>query len=203
MRKIIVWFLVILAWGGSTQAQAVSLGFESLEGWNLTPETIASGVQITTSKTAFDGTVYTNDGDPFLSLQTGIGPSLRNEIVKQLVINARDTLSFDYSFLGGDYYNDKFEFIINGFVILLADIAIVGNFGDKGWNPFTMVFEEGGLYNIGFRVTNSVDSAFQSYGLVRDMELRSVPEPTSLALIAIGLMTLLWSQRPVLNRIPS
>jgi len=120
--------------------------------------------------------------------------------------NAGEVLKFDFNFLTNEqtpsFFNDfAFVSVSNGTdtLLFLADTnsapfspAPGTGFNEQsGWHHFTTTIATAGVYTIGFAVIEEGDTIINS-GLLID---NVMPEPTSLALLGLGLAGLAWRMR--------
>ena len=121
---------------------------------------------------------------------------------------AGQVVSFYYNFLTTDLnssdYNDvafvvldKRNTIQDTFIEFpITSLAVISNDGvpvyETGYRPFSLVIPSTGLYRLGFGVVHANDDALASALLVDNV---SVPEPSSVMLLLLGLAGLVWWRR--------
>lgn len=109
--------------------------------------------------------------------------------------NVTDLISFEWRFKAEDYlpYNDYAQVSFNGVSYKLSDVGTVGNYGDSGWNTYTLNSAFSGLVEFG--VFNVIDSSLDSQLFVRNVT--AVPEPETYAMMlgGLGLMGLAARRR--------
>jgi hypothetical protein len=141
-------------------------GFESgdLSGW-YTQIPIGGSASATTSHSTYEP----KGGDYFALLKTD-GPGLFTSIAQPVYAAAGDTISGWAFFDTGDYlpYNDQAEVRIwSGNTLLdtvfYADTAMVGDYGQTPWTRWEYVVPSDGHYTVEARITNSLDSIYDSF----------------------------------------
>lgn len=110
------------------------------------------------------------------------GSAIRNTIA----VEAGDVLSFDWQFQTNDYlpYNDFSFYSIGSSLYELADIRLVGDFGQIA-SQTSYTFTTDGTYTIGFGVVNTLDQLVASNLTVGSNAGEPVPEPITI----IGSLT--------------
>ncbi len=120
--------------------------------------------------------------------------------------DAGTTVSFNWLFNTSDYietsssqpngiWNDFAEFIIDGEVFKLADVASVGSYGSSGWQTFSYTFTQDSFSTLKFLVSNYGDQVLNSSLTISNLNVAAVPEPETYALMATGLLGLLAARR--------
>ena len=119
------------------------------------------------------GAVWYSDLEAFLGvapgtisgLQPETGATTGSAMSRQITLDAGQTLTFDWQFIA----NDNFPFNDFSFFTVaplsaseLADVAMVGDFGNSGWQAGQYTAPVSGTYNIGFGVVNVFDNGFSS-----------------------------------------
>lgn len=149
--------------------------------------------------------------EPFINVPSGSldnvvsGIAIQGSAMKQtLTVNSGDTLSFDWNFLtSADNLNsglDDYAFVSISTVgvFLLADTNSAFNpstsyvfDSETGYHNFTTVIPTSGTYTIAFGVVDVYSSTVPSGLAIDNAQLtRSVPEPTSMIPLGIGMVTL-------------
>ena len=128
------------------------------------------------------GLFWTNQYTPDGSVYGSNGA----ELSVWLDLDPGQTFYFDWSFLGKDYapYNDFALFITEDEIFTLAQIAEVGNYASTPWQTFEFSASTGYHGEVSWLVSNQKDKGHSSQLAVDRL---TVPEPTSLALIGLGL----------------
>lgn len=78
---------------------------------------------------------------------------------------AGETVTFNWQFTAGDYmpYNDfAFVGVDNGNLVLLSNVATVGNYGTSGLQTYSITFSEAGAHTITFGVSDYGDTGVDS-----------------------------------------
>lgn len=122
---------------------------------------------------------------------------------------AGQVVSFSYNFLTTDLYSSDYNDV--AFVVLdkrnsviqdtfiefpIESLAVISNDGvpvyETGYRRYSLVIPSTGLYRLGFGVVHANDDALASALLVDNV---SVPEPSSVMLLLLGLAGLVWWRR--------
>lgn len=109
-------------------------------------------------------------------------------ITKSFSLGAGTAFSFDWFFDGGDYmpYNDWSQVYVDGNLnFVLANIGMVGNYGDTG-GSYSTILSNAVNGAITFSVNNALDQALWSTLKVSNVDIE-VPEPDALLMLATGL----------------
>ena len=102
-------------------------------------------------------------------------------LYQDVFVNAGQAVTFNYAFKTTDYapWNDSAFFTISGNAEKLSDVLTVGDDGFTGWQSFSSTVNATGTYRIGFGVFNALDNKVNSYLLVDNVNVVTVPEPGS------------------------
>jgi hypothetical protein len=200
----------------------------NLTGWTLAGSGSASGTGIGVSPTdgSYQGEIETTGNFTVLApavvaslgvsgsaiLALGAGTPVNGTALSQdVTVSAGDTLKFDWNFLTDELnedpmYNDFGFFTISNSAFLLASrnsstynmVSPPAGFdGQTGWMTQTYTFPAAGTYKVGFGVLNVGDAGHDSV-LLLDAVSISVPEPGTLALLVVGLLSFVvcvWQKR--------
>lgn len=205
--------IALLALGQSAQAMVVngdfSSGFDGWQGTGVSGEFFNLGYAVAASGS---GDVSQAEVESFLGLSTslddlGFGNATEGSAFKQdITVEAGDVLTFDFNFLTNEYtpsdYNDFGFFSVSPDPISLASTGSdfvssamildgVGFESETGDQSYSYTFASAGTFTIGFGAMNEGDNSVASALLIDDVTLSSsVPEPSTLGLLAIGLVGL-------------
>ncbi|MCX7108893.1 MAG: hypothetical protein NTX45_01950 [Proteobacteria bacterium] len=108
--------------------------------------------------------------------------------------NVSGLVSFEWKFSAHDYlpFNDYGYVSFNGGVEnVLSNVAAVGNYGDSGWQTYTLATPFTG--NLVLGVNNSIDFAADSELNIRNVA--AVPEPEEWAMMAVSIPLVGWQIR--------
>lgn len=140
--------------------------------------------------------------EAFLGLQTGIldsistGNATAGSAVKTtLDVSAGDVISFDWLWQSSEssssYYNDfAFYSISIGSIAILADTFLA----DGTQDAFSWVANQSGSLTFGLGVLDLQDTIVSSYLNVSDFNVSKVPEPSSVALLMMGVAGLFYTR---------
>jgi hypothetical protein len=142
------------------------------------------------------------------SVKTGQTNFTTGSAIKQVFSAAAgDTFSFDYRTLTNEAIPSTWDFtfvVIDGVAQALGDTAINSGFstGVDGyntanlWNTFDLTFATSGLHTVTFGALQAGDNSVATALLIDNVRGASaVPEPTSIALLGLGLLGMAAGRR--------
>jgi hypothetical protein len=122
-------------------------------------------------------------------------------VTRFVTANAGDVLSFSWNFGTTDTLNDYAFLVIDGQVTTLAQFdqatqatTFLGNSFETGVANYSIAFLSSGTHRIGFGVVDVGDFSATSTLAIDNVQITSVPEPGTLALMLAGSATL-WARR--------
>lgn len=183
--KLLVAALSLTLASGSAFAGTITngdFGTGNLSGWSAT-----SNVNVIP-----EGTGYAAD------LYAGLGAGVFTTISQLITLNAGDILSGWAQWLGHDYmpYNDNGFVKINGASLFYGDVSMFGDYASSAITPFSYTALASGTYTLSAGVTNSGDNGLSSELKVGGFTVtNNVPEPTSIALLGLGLAAFGFSSK--------
>ena len=108
--------------------------------------------------------------------------------------NAGDVLSFSWNFGTTDTFNDYAFFVVDGQLVLLADItqatlatSTLGNSFETGVASYRHTFLSAGPHQIGFGVVDVGDFNATSTLAIDNVQISPVPEAPALMMLLAGL----------------
>lgn len=171
----------------ASPSQAAVITISDFSGWqsignvsfstNNQQATVSSGGVADAAIESFLG-LANGSLDAVNSQNTTIGSAIKNTIAVQ----AGDILRFDWLFQAGDFlpYNDFSFYSIGSSVYELADVQLVGNFGEIA-SQTSYTFTTDGTYTIGFGVIDTLDQSLPSDLIIgRFGGSEPVPEPITI-----------------------
>jgi VCBS repeat-containing protein len=161
------------------------LSFESgLSGWQTDGQVsqVTGGTDGTHAGFLQSGAISESDLETFLDIPQGtlaaintgpadanLNPTYGSAIATDIFLQAGQTLTFDWRFSTNDYFPwGDFAFFSasvdlgNATAEKLADVFLIGDYGDSGWQTGTFIAPISGTYHIGFGVSNAGDNAVSS-----------------------------------------
>lgn len=142
-----------------------------------------------------------NSGESTAFSTSSLGGTYGSSLSTTFQLLAGSTISFDWLFGTNDYspYNDFAAFKLNDTVIKLADVVSLGNVdgsrSSTGWKTFSYNVAADSNSTLSFIVSNVGDNNVTSSLQLANVNVAAVPEPETYALMATGLLGLLFSRK--------
>ncbi len=200
MKKKLIGILLavtlVVSLSGAATAMMIPMtnsSFETgdLSGWTIhTYDGVAPGVQSIFDSNGGEITYSATHGSEFAVL------AATSSISQNTSWNVGDYISFAWAFSAQDYqpYNDYawFDPGDGAEIITLSSIGVVGDYGETPWSNFTYTYASAGAGDISWGVTNLYDCVYDSIMLLDSTSatqegMPAIPEPTTIALLGIGL----------------
>ena len=184
----------------TSNAMAIPLGNEGFELGDFSGYTLSGDGAVTTTISAAYGNIYSaTEGNYFASLYgygadtSAYGGTTGSILTTNLSLSSGDQFSFDWAFLAFDIspYLD-FSLFVGDKEYSLADIGLVGNYGESGWTTFSWTADSMFSGNIYFVVSNSRDEYIPSKLLIDNLRVVEAPEPSILGLLFIGIALMIF-----------
>lgn len=186
--------------GWTTIGTTSVTGITTLSNIPINPTGTAS-ITTTPTEGVFQSLLTTGTGVSASSLNSFFGitlPANQNGIategsgIKQVVsLSAGQTLSFDWRFVSSESFNSGFDY---SFLSVNGAITTLGTFNSvpypTNYNTFVYTAATTGTYTFGVGVVDTGDTVVDSRLFVdnfRTSSVATVPEPTSMAVFALGL----------------
>jgi hypothetical protein len=140
--------------------------------------------------------VFNNGINYVASLLAGAA-DVYTTLSQTLHLDAGDVLSGNAQFLAHDYlpYDDDAFVSINGTNLFSSNISSVGDYGTSPLTNFAFTALTDGDYVLTSGVRNAFDQANSSELQVSNFAVSTVPEPTTVALLGLGLLGFAASRR--------
>ena len=192
----------VLALGANPVAAAVINGsFETgdFTGWT---QTLAGGSQqVVSSHVGVNGTAYSPIGGSYFAVLGGGDGNRLVSIEQDLALGMGDMLSGWAFFSSNEFVplelTDPNDFasveVFGSSGALVAqpfylDAATIGGLVDGPWTSWSFTAPTSDTYTLRLGVANDVDMLFPSEAGFDDINLRRVPEPSSLLALCVGLL---------------
>lgn len=143
-----------------------------------------------------------NNGTNFVaSLFAGLGVNVYTTLSQTLHLDAGDVLTGNAQFLAHDYfpYNDDAFVSIDGANLFSSSVASVGDYGTSPLTGISFTASTSGDYVLTAGVANRQDNGYSSELQVSSFAVASVPEPTTVALLGLGLLGFAATRRKSAN----
>jgi hypothetical protein len=187
-------FTGLVGFVGTNPAQAAFLNGDfnnSLTGWTALGNVQNGSLNGSSAAQLTSSGAFSSDIESFLGLSNGALNSAGNGFVtngsalKQTFSAIAGTeVTFDWNFTAGDYipFNDFAFTSLSSVVSELADVQLVGNYGNSGTNTFSWIIPTTGSYTLGFGVVNVGDQNLNSTLFVDNVagDVQAVPTPSLL-----------------------
>jgi hypothetical protein len=140
-----------------------------------------------------------------VSVGGGCGANVNCYISQTFIANAGDTLSGNVQWFGGDYmpFNDYGSLLLidhtnrTTSTIFYGDVNTYGNFGQSPLTNWNVLLSNSDSYRLELTSANYLDNTFSSTIKMSNLLYTSaaLPEPASIAILAIGLIGFAASRR--------
>ena len=161
---------------------ATNLGFESgnLAGWTTNGQAGAAAAY---------GSFAPAQGGDLGYAQAGLGVGVYTTLSQSFTLSAGSTISGLWGFQSNDYapYDDKGYLAIGGVTLLASSVDALPSYGSTGWLAWSYTAPTTGTYILSAGVANGLDNNCASGVVLDGVQVTSVPEPASFALLALGL----------------
>ena len=203
-KSLFVTMIFLLAVVVNAQGAAINAGFETgeLTGWTAN----GSATVVTSHYNEYGGAVtyLPPEGSYFLAISSG-SANVWQTVSQSLTFLAGETIGGMAAFNWGDYsgYPDGAMVQIldyTGAQIALPFYADGSNHTDGyngPWTPWSWTALSGGTYVLQYAARNTGDSGGpeQTFGYFDAAQIKGVPEPTTMVLLAFGLLGLAGVRR--------
>ncbi len=186
---------LVLSTSGLANAGLINGGFENdLAGWTFNSSS-------STSVVSNHENLLPTEGDYFLKLigdTSGGANNVNNTVSQTFNLNSGGTIqgfaSFDwndyspfYDYAAVEIYNSN-DILLN---VLWTETGFgLPNYANTPWSEWSFTADNSGEYTIVFSSSNTEDSINSSIALFDGASITSVPEPSTLAIFALGIMGL-------------